>query len=104
MAIRTTLWQRILLRLTLVPKILRDGAFPKGARAPRETRPQMPEHGQAEAIARFRERATRFSETASDPRHARARLTHAYFGRASVTNTILLCARHIEHHRAQLEG
>ena len=104
MAIRTTLWQRILLRLTLVPKILRDGAFPKGARAPRETRPQMPEHGQAEAIARFRERATRFSETAADPRHARARLTHAYFGRASVTNTILLCARHIEHHRAQLEG
>ena len=104
MAIRTKLWQRILLRFTLVPKILRGGAFPKSARAPRETRPQMPEHGQAEAIARFQERAARFNDAASDPRHTRARLTHAYFGRSSVTESMVLCARHIEHHRAQLEG
>ncbi|HSN68322.1 MAG TPA: DinB family protein, partial [Thermoanaerobaculia bacterium] len=101
---RTKLWQRILLRFTLVPKILRGGAFPKSARAPRETRPQMPEHGQAEAIARFQERAARFNDAASDPRHTRARLTHAYFGRSSVTESMVLCARHIEHHRAQLEG
>lgn len=104
MAIRTSLWQRMLLRVTMVPRILRGDGFPKGARAPREVRPQMPAHGRQQALARFEQRAATFAAAAADARHSRARLTHAYFGKSSLKNTLVFCARHIEHHRAQLDS
>jgi hypothetical protein len=103
MAIRTKLWQRILLRFTIVPGILRGGAFPKGARAPRETRPALTTTDQRAAIAAFRDRAARLAAAASDAQSRRGvKLTHAYFGRASVCDSLLLCARHLQHHQQQL--
>lgn len=100
MNIITKLWQRVLLRLFLVPKLLRGGAFPKNARAPRELRPQTPALTQAEAAAKFRARAAEFEAAAEKARDGK--LTHAYFGMASVTDGVLLCTRHMQHHQKQL--
>lgn len=100
MQIRTKWWQRILLRFTVVPKILRGDGFPAGARAPKETRPALSTTDQREAIARFRERAARFASAASSSRNKR--ITHAYFGTARVPESVLLIARHMQHHGKQL--
>ena len=104
MKIRTKWWQRMLLRFTLVPKLLRGGPFPANARAPRETRPAIANPDQSAAIAGFRERSERFAGEASRAiaSRRRVRLTHAYFGRASLAEGVLLCARHIQHHHKQL--
>jgi hypothetical protein len=106
MKIRTKLWQRILLRFTLVPKLLRGAPFPANARAPRETRPATANPDQAAAIAGFRERSARLGAAAAEAvsSRRRVRLTHAYFGRSPVPEAILLCARHMQHHLKQLES
>ena len=105
MKVRTKWWQRVMLRLRLLPKLLRDGRFPKGARAPRETRPAAGNPDQQTAVSGFRERAARFESSAADAiaSRKRVRLTHAYFGRSNVAEGVLLCTRHLEHHRDQLK-
>jgi hypothetical protein len=104
MAIRTKLWQRVMLRLTIMPKLLRGEPFPAGTRSPREIRPATASPDQAAAIASLRDRAARFDAAASEAqrRNPRTRLTHAYFGRSTIDNAVLLCARHIQHHHKQL--
>jgi DinB family protein len=103
MEVRTKLWQRILYRLTIMPKLLRGHPFPRGVRAPRETRPATANADQSAAIAAFRDRAARFETAAADAQQKpNARLTHAYFGSSTVVNGVLLCARHMQHHRKQL--
>ena len=106
MAIRTKAWQRLLLKLTMVPGLLRGKPFPKGARSPRETRPALTTTDQAAAISSFRERAARFDAAALEAHRSgrRVRLTHAYFGSASLRHATILCARHVQHHRNQLNG
>lgn len=100
MRIRTSFWQMWLLRLTILPRILASGVFPKGAVAPRETRPQAG-LGRDEGLALFRERAGQLEAAALAARPGQ-RLTHAYFGAAKLSHGVLLCTRHIEHHAAQL--
>jgi hypothetical protein len=103
MEVRTKLWQRVVLRFTMVPRILRGRGFPKGARAPKEMRPAVTSVDQPAAIAGFRDRAARFEvATAAAHQSGRARLTHAYFGKSSIKNSVLVVARHIQHHRQQL--
>ena len=100
MAIKTSRWQQILFRLLFGWRILFFGRFPKGIRAPKETRPAevLPKE---EAILRLRERAAEF-ETAARAADPDLQLSHAYFGRAAAADGVLLCARHIEHHRRQI--
>jgi DinB family protein len=100
MQLRTKWWQRVMLRFTILPKILRGDGFPVGARAPKETRPVLSTTDQRELIARFRERASRFAAVTAAGRSKR--ITHAYFGAAKVPESVLLVARHIEHHTKQL--
>ena len=104
MQIRTKLWQRVLLKVTMVPRILAGRGFPVGARAPRETRPALTSTDQGAAIAAFRDRAGRFEVAAAEAQSGRprTRLTHAYFGRMSLRDSVLICARHIQHHQKQL--
>lgn len=104
MKIKTSAWQRILLRLWLVPKLLRGGAFPKNARSPRELRPASANPDQRAALKSFREKATRFESLAAGMQGdgSRAQLTHAYFGRAGLAESVMLCARHVQHHQKQL--
>ena len=104
MQIRTKLWQRVLLRLTLVPRLLRGAPFPANARAPRETRPSVSDPDQSAAVARFRERAAKLEASADSAvaSRRRVRLTHAYFGSSALPEAMLLCARHVQHHQKQL--
>lgn len=104
MKIRTKFLQRMVLRLTVVGRILKGGWFPEGAPAPVETRPGAVTTDQRAAIAGFRARAAQFAAAAADARDSgrRVRITHAYFGTASIERATLLCARHIEHHEKQL--
>jgi hypothetical protein len=106
MALRTRGWQRLILRFTLVPRLLAGAPFPRGARSPRELRPAEAAglDEQPLLIARFRELAERF-QTEVQEAHAtrpRQRLTHAYFGAAPLERSVVFCARHILHHHKQL--
>jgi hypothetical protein len=104
MALLTKWWQRVVLRWTMVPRILRGGWFPAGARAPREIRPAQPAADQTAAIAAFRERSQRFHEKVQAAQAAGgSQMTHAYFGKAPLPESLLLCSRHIEHHQRLLE-
>jgi hypothetical protein len=100
MAIRTTKIQQLVFRLLFGWRILLLGRFPRGIRAPKETRPPAPLPKDV-AIVTFRERAGEF-EAAARAVAPGAKLSHAYFGRAAAADGILLCARHIEHHRQQI--
>jgi len=102
MKVRTPFLMRIVLRLTYKPRILRGGWFPARAPAPPEIRPSKAPPGQQDGIALFRQRAQEF-ETAFRAK-PEARLTHAYFGTLKSAAGLLFCARHIEHHCAQLEA
>ena len=104
MKIRVKFWQRMFLRVTVLGRILKGGWFPEGAPAPMETRPGTGIPDQRTAIAEFRARAAQFAAAAANARESgrRVRLTHAYFGAASIERATLLCARHIEHHEKQL--
>jgi hypothetical protein len=104
MVLKTKWWMQIMLRLTMVPGILKGKGFPKGARAPREVRPATPSISKEEAIDRLRKRAKEFDAAIvkAQAGKERLRLTHAYFGRLSLPDAVVLCARHIEHHTAQM--
>ncbi|HVT45153.1 MAG TPA: DinB family protein [Thermoanaerobaculia bacterium] len=102
MKIRTRFFQRILLRLLLRPGLLAGRGFPKRAPAPRETRPAERGPDRDEALSMFRERCGEL-QTLAIAAPPSQRLTHAYFGTAPVDQGLTLCARHIDHHRAQLE-
>ena len=104
MKIRTNFVTRRLLRWFLVPRMLRGDGFPR-ARAPRETRPVLPEQKDRNtAIQELRELAKRFQQTIQMlfEEKPKMQLTHAYFGRAGLQQSLLLCARHIEHHAREL--
>ena len=104
MAIRTKLWQRLLLKVYMVPGLLRGKPFPKDARAPKETRPTLSTTDQSAAVTSLRDKAARFDAAAVEAQKSgrRVHLTHAYFGSASLRNALILCARHVQHHRKQL--
>jgi hypothetical protein len=100
MNVRTRFWARLLLRLTIVPGLLRGKPFPKGAVAPRDTRPAKG-LDREEGLEIFRLRASELDEAARAARPGQ-KVTHAYFGSSGVADGVLLCARHIQHHTAQL--
>jgi hypothetical protein len=105
MALRLRPLRRWILRHTILPRILRGGAFPPGARAPRETRPSpdlaaLP--GALETLTR--EANALMEELTSRASHGRVRLTHAYFGPMSARQSLQLMAVHTRHHARQLAG
>lgn len=106
MALRLPFWQRWILRFTMVPRILRGGPFPRGARAPREVRPSTSRSAQPEAVKEFQRLSKEFEECAARAFsvNSKTELTHAYFGAADLPHAVTLCARHILHHAAQISG
>ena len=104
MRIRIGFVRRMFLRMTLMPRLLRGARFPERVPAPSEIRPSNTPANQQDGIALFRQRAAEFEAAAQQARtqNPRAHVTHAYFGAASLANGVLFCARHIEHHRAQI--
>jgi hypothetical protein len=109
MALRVPRWRAWLLRTFLVPPLLASRRFPRGARAPREVRPDA-----AEASALGVEEGTRrLARAAADAASAleqaattgsRVRFTHAYFGALPPLTTLRVLSAHTRHHTRALSG
>jgi hypothetical protein len=97
-------WKAALLRWRVLPRLLREGLFPK-ARAPREIRPPDSPRPKAAVLQAIREDTARFEEELTSARAlGEGRLTHPYFGRLPPRKILALMAAHTEHHRLQLPG
>jgi hypothetical protein len=103
MALRGSKLQRLVLRHTVLPRLLIGRPFPPGARAPRETRPTKIIEDPVVALARLVERAEQFTrDLTAKPDGQNLRLTHAYFGRLSARQGLELSTMHTRHHARQL--
>ena len=96
--------KRVLARLLYMQRILWDGRFPTGARAPRETRPPANLSPRPECLRRFHEAAAQLEKSIAKVNAERpnVRVTHPYFGKVGLTDAVKISARHIEHHMKQL--
>jgi DinB superfamily len=105
MALRLKPLQRWVLRLTVLPGILRSGSFPVGARAPRETRPVEVVQNLPESLEILATEANALVEELTQRASSgRVRLTHAYFGGMSPRQSLRLLAVHTRHHARQIAG
>lgn len=103
MALRTNWWQRVLLRSLMMPRLLAGKSFPRNAKAPRETRPAAPLPDREAALAAIGARVEAIRSQSRKAAELGRVLTHAYFGKGPVDRGIVLAARHIQHHTAQIE-
>jgi hypothetical protein len=95
--------QRLILRHTVLPRLLAGRPFRAGIRAPRETRPRDILEDPQAALAILRRLAADFTQELT--RRAAAgstRLTHAYFGPLSPRQGLQLLTIHTRHHARQL--
>lgn len=101
-AIRTSYWQRLVLRWFVMPKLLAGGSLTRPVRAPREIR--HPVAGdQVATLARLQEVAEALErELESASARGRVRFTHPYFGRMGAVEALGFCAFHARHHEAQV--
>ncbi len=91
------------LRLTILPRILKTGQFPKNAKSPHEMRPTTVDEGQPQALAQFTSLAGEFqSELVKRKGVTATRLTHHVFGHLSALEGLRLLTLHIVHHQRQL--
>jgi hypothetical protein len=103
MRLRGSSLQRLVLRYTVLPRLLAGKPFPNGVRAPRETRPTEIINDPALAVARLVERAEQFiRDLTAKATIQSVRLTHAYFGRLSPRHGLELSTVHTRHHAQQL--
>lgn len=104
MRVRTSWVRQRVLRLLLVPRILRSRKFPEGAPAVRELRPQSDaRYDRRQTLDALGEQAASLVATlaAADP--AAVAVTHPFFGRLDPLQGLELATVHVQHHRAQLE-
>jgi hypothetical protein len=104
MRVITSGWRRIALQRVLLPYILVTGRFPRGARAPRESRP-IETRGSRDVLVLRLERAVRgvIAAVQRDERAGtRRRLSHPYFGMMTVSEVVRLSTLHTRHHTARL--
>jgi hypothetical protein len=103
---RLTGWKLMLARLTVMRRILADGSFYTGARAPRETRPEGALKPQDVALRELRDAAARLEKQFDATAAAQPdfKLAHPYFGAIGIGDAIFMSARHVEHHQTQLPG
>lgn len=104
MALRLKAWQRFVAHWTIYQRLLRGGAFPHGAPAPRETRPDAASGDAVAAIARFRTLGAEVVEVTGQAlqKNPGLQFRHPYFGYVRASDGMYVSARHIDHHRAQI--
>ncbi|MEJ7576406.1 MAG: DinB family protein [Pyrinomonadaceae bacterium] len=91
------------LRLAILPRILKTGKFPKGAKSPHEMRPTTIIEDQPKALAQFSSLAREFqSELVKRKGLLETRLTHHVFGYLNALEGLRLVTMHIVHHQRQL--
>jgi hypothetical protein len=101
--VRTRAW-RLLARVVGLSSILWLGRIPRGARAPRETRPAEAPQDQQALVNDFREQTARFERIfleTWDREPARC-VTHPYFGSLGLTQSLKMVTVHTRHHAAVL--
>ena len=106
MRLKLTPFRRRLLKMLMLPHMLYHRTFPRGARAPRELRPDpatLPD--QADGVVQMRALGERYAQEAERARAAGwDHVTHPYFGAIDLTRGMCLCAVHLEHHTRQLRA
>jgi hypothetical protein len=103
MGLRGSSLQRLVLRHTVLPRLLTGRPFPPGVRAPRETRPTEIIEEPVVALTRLVERAEQFTRNLTEKAgRQKVRLTHAYFGQLSAPQGLKLSTAHTRHHARQL--
>jgi DinB superfamily len=103
MAVRTNAWRRFVLRTLFLRRLLKEGTFPPGVRAPRETRPSPTPRAQREAIEYLQRAAGILEATlAAHPAPERCQITHPFFGPLPLITSLRLLTLHTRHHLAQL--
>ena len=96
-------FQRLILRHTVLPRILRGRPFPAGARAPRETRPREIVGDPKVALSSLADLTKTFTqELTNQVARQNVCLTHASFGRLSAQQGLQLVTVHTRHHARQL--
>jgi DinB superfamily len=104
MGLRLGRMRRWVFRHTILPRILASGRFPRGARAPRETRPLQIVSDISAAVEALTDEAEAFAaELNARAALGTVHLTHAYFGPMSATQAMRLVTVHTRHHARQLE-
>ena len=103
--LRTPWWLRLVLRLRILPGLLRQGRIPARARAPREVQPgagPFPRQAVLDALGA----GAADTDAALTARHARGLtgVTHHVFGRLSPAQALRFLAVHNRHHAAQLSA
>ena len=101
--VRTSWWQRWLLRFKFLPGILEQGRIPGKAKAPSEVRPGPGPFAREALLAALRDGAQTV-EAALSTRHADggAGLTHHVFGRLTPAEALRFLTVHNAHHTRQL--
>ncbi|HEX6433320.1 MAG TPA: DinB family protein [Gemmatimonadales bacterium] len=103
MSLKGSWLQRLVLRHTILPRLLTGKPFPPGVRAPRETRPTEIIEDLDLAVATLVKRAEQFTRDLTAKASTQdVRLTHAYFGRLSSRQGLELSTAHTRHHAQQL--
>jgi hypothetical protein len=97
--------QRLILRHTVLPRLLAGKPFPAGVRAPREIRPRETIEDPGVALEELVNLAERFTRELTQSAARRSvNLTHAYFGPMSARQGLRLLTVHTRHHARQLEA
>jgi hypothetical protein len=99
--IRSSKFLQRLLRFLILPRILKTGKFPQGAKAPHEIRPGKVTEDRSAALAEFTSLAAEF-QSAVTKQGTEANLSHHVFGRLSAMEGLRLLTLHITHHQRQL--
>jgi uncharacterized damage-inducible protein DinB len=101
--VRTKAW-RLMARVVGLGSILWLRRIPRGARAPRETRPAEVPLDQQALVNEFREQTTRFEHIflATWDREPARCVTHPYFGSLNLTQALRMATVHTRHHAAVL--
>ncbi len=96
-------WKVLLARWLHLPKILR-GQFPRGAVAPRPTRPRGDFESRVEALEALQRYARSFEEAISHAHQSKpdGTMNHPYFGALSFARYLQLNAQHTRHHGRHL--
>jgi len=103
MRLRGSRLRRLILRHTVLPRLLMGRPFPPGVRAPREVRPRAVIEDRETALTELASAAELFTtELTARAGPADPRLTHAYFGLLSPHHALQLLAAHTRHHSRQL--
>lgn len=103
MKLKLTPFRRRLLKTLLLPHMLFHRTFPRGARAPREVRPESDGLPKKQAIAELRLLGEEFEREVGRARTGGLQhVTHPYFGAIDVARGMRFAAVHIEHHTRQL--